>query len=39
MIDEEVFEVLYNGCYSGWKISEKAMELYKLRNKIIILLN
>lgn len=32
MIDEEVIEVLYNGCYGGWKISEKAIELYKLRN-------
>ena len=32
MIDEDVIEVLYNGCYGGWEISEKAMELYKLRN-------
>ena len=33
MIDEEVIEVLYNGCHGGWKISENAIELYKLRNK------
>ena len=35
MIDEELIEelieVLYNKCYGGWGISEKAMELYKLR--------
>lgn len=28
----EVTEVLYNRSYSGWIISEKAIELYKLRN-------
>jgi hypothetical protein len=32
MIDEERMEVLYNTCYGGWGISDKAMELYKLRN-------
>jgi hypothetical protein len=33
-MDQEVIEVLYNRCYGGWKISEKAMELYKARNGI-----
>ena len=32
MINEERIEVLYNTCYGGWGISDKAMELYKLRN-------
>jgi hypothetical protein len=31
-MDQEVIEVLYNRCYGGLKISEKAMELYKARN-------
>jgi hypothetical protein len=30
--NEERMEVLYNACYGGWGISDKAMELYKLRN-------
>jgi hypothetical protein len=29
---EEEIEVLYNACYGGWSISEKAYELYKTRN-------
>ena len=29
---EELIEILYNGCYGGWGISDKAVELYKLRN-------
>ena len=29
---EEVIEVLYTKSYDGWKISEEAIELYKLRN-------
>lgn len=32
MSAEEQIEVLYNSCYGGWNISEKAYELYKLRN-------
>lgn len=32
MINEEVIEVLYTKYDVDWKISEKAMELYKLRN-------
>jgi hypothetical protein len=32
MIGEEVIEILYNISYGGWGISDKAMELYKLRN-------
>lgn len=31
-MSEEVIEVLYNRCYGSWGISEKAIELYKLRN-------
>jgi hypothetical protein len=31
MISEEEIEVLYNKCYGGWGISDKAKELYKLR--------
>ena len=31
-MEEEVIEVLYNICYGGWGISEKAVELYNLRN-------
>ncbi len=31
-MDEELIEVLYNICYGGWGISEKAVELYNLRN-------
>jgi hypothetical protein len=31
MISEEEIEVLYNNCYGGWGISDKAKELYKLR--------
>lgn len=36
MTDEEVIEVLYNNNYDygGWKISKKAIELYKLRKNI-----
>jgi hypothetical protein len=30
--NEERMEVLYNACYGGWGISDKAMELYKLRS-------
>ena len=30
--NEERIEILYNTCYGGWGISDKAMELYKLRN-------
>jgi len=26
---EEELEILYNGCYGGWGMSEKAEELYK----------
>ena len=29
--DNEEIEVLYNGCYGGWKISDKAKELYTSR--------
>ena len=29
--NEEEIEVLLNDCYGGWKISNKAIELYKLR--------
>jgi len=32
MINEEEIEILYNNRYGGWKISEKAIELYKLRS-------
>lgn len=28
---EEEIEVLYNACYGGWVISEKAKNIYKLR--------
>ena len=31
-ISEEEIEVLYNDCYGGWDISQKAYELYKTRN-------
>lgn len=31
MISEEEIEVLYNACYGGWGIRDKAKELYKLR--------
>lgn len=31
-ISEEEIEVLYNDCYGGWNISQKAYELYKTRN-------
>ena len=36
MINEEEIEILYNikYDYAGWKISKKAIELYKLRNNI-----
>ena len=30
-IDNEEIEVLYNDCYGGWRISNKAKELYTLR--------
>ena len=29
--DNEEIEVLYNGCYGGWGISDKAKELYTSR--------
>ena len=29
--DNEQIEVLYNNCYGGWQISDKANELYTLR--------
>ena len=29
--DNEKIEILYNSCYGGWRISDKAMELYALR--------
>jgi hypothetical protein len=29
--DNEEIEVLYNGCYGGWGLSDKAKELYILR--------
>jgi len=29
-VNEEI-EVLYNGCYGGWGLSDKAKELYTLR--------
>ena len=29
--EEEEIEVLLNDCYGGWRISNKAIELYKLR--------
>ena len=32
MIEQELIEILYNSCYGGWGISDKALELYKLRN-------
>ena len=32
MIFEEEIEILYNSSYGGWRLSEKAIELYKLRN-------
>ena len=32
MVNEEEIEILLNICYGGWNISEKAIELYKLRN-------
>ena len=32
MINEEEIEILYNSSYGGWRLSEKAIELYKLRN-------
>jgi hypothetical protein len=32
MIGEEFIEILYNTSYGGWGISDKAIELYKLRN-------
>ena len=32
MVNEEEIEILVNICYGGWNISEKAIELYKLRN-------
>jgi hypothetical protein len=32
MINEEEIEILYNNRYGGWKISKKAIELYKLRS-------
>jgi len=31
MENHEVIEVLYNGCYGGWTLSEKAKELYNIR--------
>jgi len=31
MDNKEEIEVLYNDCYGGWKLSNKAKELYKLR--------
>lgn len=34
MVNEEEIEILCNICYGGWNISEKAIELYKLRNPI-----
>jgi len=34
MINEEEIEVLYNDDYSFWRISEKAIELYKLRKNL-----
>jgi hypothetical protein len=35
MINEEEIEVLYNNNYEKWTISQKAIELYKLRHNII----
>jgi uncharacterized protein YpuA (DUF1002 family) len=32
MVNEEEIEILLNIGYGGWKISKKAIELYKLRN-------
>ena len=32
MVNEEEIEILLNICYGGWNISEKAIELYKIRN-------
>lgn len=37
MINEEEIEILYNIRYGGWRISEKAIQLYKLRNPNLIL--
>jgi len=34
MINEEEIEVLYNDDYSFWRISKKAIELYKLRKNL-----
>lgn len=31
--DNEEIEILYNDCYGGWGISNKARELYALRRK------
>lgn len=31
MDNKEEIEVLYNDCYGGWTLSNKAKELYKLR--------
>ena len=32
MVNEEEIEILLNICYGGWKITKKAIELYKLRS-------
>jgi hypothetical protein len=29
--EEKEIEILYNSCYGGWRLSDKAMELYSLR--------
>ena len=33
MIREEKIDILYNSCYGGWRISEKAIKLYNTRMK------
>ena len=30
-MEEEQIEVLYNGCYGGWVISDEAIQLYNLK--------
>ena len=37
-MDNEEIEILYNNCYGGWRISNKARKLYALRKILIIYL-
>ena len=34
MLNEEEIEILYNINYGGWSVSNKAIELYKLRSNL-----